>query len=83
MQFVVEKYKDEFDALAKFVNGAANDFHFDPLPSKEYKTEAQLQRKWEVMSKTMREILISNQAQTILNEISKKTHAEGKKRDAG
>ncbi len=41
MRFVVEKYNDGFDVPVKFVDGAANDFHFDPLPSKENKTEAQ------------------------------------------
>ena len=30
MQFVVEKYNDGFEVLAKFVDGAANDIHFDP-----------------------------------------------------
>ena len=40
LQFVVEKYNDGFDVLAKYVNGAANDIHFDPLPSIEHKTEA-------------------------------------------
>ena len=32
LQFVFEKYNDGFDdVLAKFVDGAANDIHFDPL----------------------------------------------------
>ena len=31
VQFVVEKNNDGFDVLAKFVDGAANDIHFDPL----------------------------------------------------
>ena len=83
MQFVVEKFNDGFDVPAKFVDGVANDLHFDPLPPKEHKTEAQLQRKWESMSKNMRDILISSQEQTILNEISRRTHAEGEKKDAG
>ncbi len=31
MKFVVQKYNDRFDVLAKFIDGAANDIHFDPL----------------------------------------------------
>ena len=28
---VVEKYNDGFEVVAKFIDGAANDIHFDPL----------------------------------------------------
>ncbi len=83
MQFVTDKYNHGFDVPAKFVDGAANDIHFDPLLSKEHKTEVQLQRKWESMTKSLRDILISSQEQTILNEITRRTHAKGEKRDAG
>ena len=31
MKFVVEKYNDRFDVLAKFIDGAANDIHFDEI----------------------------------------------------
>ena len=82
LQFFSEKYNQGCDVPAKFVDGAANDIHFEPLRPTEYKTEAQLQRKWEAMSKILRDILISTQEQSILNGITKRTHAKGEKKDA-
>jgi hypothetical protein len=48
----------------------------------QHKTEVQLQRKWEAMCKNMREIIISTQEQSIENEILKRTHGKGPKKDA-
>ena len=33
LQFVTEKYNNGFDVPAKFVDGSANDIHFEPLHS--------------------------------------------------
>jgi hypothetical protein len=74
--FVTEKYNDGCDVPAKFVNATANDILFDPLPSNEHKTDVKLQRKWKVMSKSLHDILISSQVQTILKEISFQTRKE-------
>ena len=75
MQFVTESYNEGFVMPAALLVGAEKDIVFGPLPANEQKTEPQLQRKFEVMSKGMRDINIASQEQSILNRITVKTHA--------
>lgn len=80
-QFVTEKYNDGFDMPSSLMVGAESDIRFEALPPNERKSDAQLQRKFEVMSASMRAINIASQEQSILNQITLKTHAAGEKRD--
>ena len=79
MQFVTESYNEGFVMPVALLVGAESDIVFGPLPANEQKSELQLQRKFEVMCKGMRDINIASQEQSILNRITVKTHAEGPK----
>jgi hypothetical protein len=51
MQFVTDSYKEGFVMPAALLVGAEKDIVFGWLQTNEHKTELQLQRKWEVLSR--------------------------------
>jgi hypothetical protein len=81
MQFVTDSYNEGFVMPAALLVGAEKDIVFGRLQTNEHKTELQLQRKWEALSRFMRDINIASQEQSILNRITVKTHEAGPKRD--